>query len=60
MVRLLNTAEHPDGSAEERLRTLETLHRRGGISSADDGASAARIVVEPPRDGPTDEHPNAR
>jgi hypothetical protein len=60
LVSLLNAAEHPDGTPEERLRTLEILHRRGGISSADYEAGRAGIVGEPPRDEPADEQPSAQ
>jgi hypothetical protein len=43
---LRETAEHPDGSAHERLRTLEVLHRYGRLS-ASDGQLTARV---PPTD----------
>ena len=48
LTTVVRAAEHPDGSAEERLQALETLRRLGGISSADYEAGRARIVVEPP------------
>lgn len=40
---LYDSATHPDGSAEEQLRMLETLHRLGGINAADYEARRAQI-----------------
>jgi hypothetical protein len=41
---LRDTEEHPDGSAHERLRTLEVLHRYGRLSAADYEAQRREIV----------------
>jgi hypothetical protein len=59
LVALREAAEHPDGSAEQQLRTLDLLHRHGGISSTEYDAGRARILGDPPRYGPEDEHPHA-
>jgi len=44
LVALRQGVEHPDGSADERLRVLEMLHRLGGMSSAEYEAHRAEIV----------------
>jgi hypothetical protein len=43
---LLASAEHPDGSVEQRLHALETLHRLGGIGGADYEARRVQILGE--------------
>jgi hypothetical protein len=48
---LRETAEHPDGSAHERLRTLEVLHRYGRLS-ADDYEAKRREIVRRTADRP--------
>jgi hypothetical protein len=45
---LRETAEHPDGSVHERLRTLEVFHRYGRLSAADYEAQRAEIVQRAP------------